>query len=322
MESYDIYISVGGACRPAHHLTVNDLRNEAYPLDWQMAYSLDTVIHLFKTKFVDFFIDIEEDNIEWKGTHRWIKDIKNNIISMHHFSRDIEVEKAQKEFLQQMHKRFKRLDDKLEEAKRVVLICNRTDTIEKLQFFLKEFSALYPHLEIKLINMRNDEKAEVNSYNIKQYIVSDYLSIEEYIFNDTFNTFTKEKADWRGNVEIWRNVLKNYYNKNNFEIMQKVKMENTDFVIYGAGKRCLDLLYKFEKYNIKIKGIAVTDTFNNPKSIRQYSVKIIEKYDKDDTIVISLADKEEAKIIKNTLLTKGYNNVYFVNDYYILEKAF
>ena len=322
IECYDLYIPVGRACRTAHHLTLNELRNEAYPLDWMMAYSLDTVIHLFKTKFVDFFVNIEEDNIGGDNKNRRIKDITNNIVSIHHFPRNVEVEKAKTEFLAKMNKRFKKLDDKLEKAKRVVLICNRTDTIEKLQIFLKEFSTLYPHLEIKLINIREDENVEVNSYNTKQYVVTDFLSIEEYCFNDMFNTISNEEADWRGNVEVWGHILKGYYNKNNFEIMQKVKMENRNLVIYGAGKRCLTLLDKFDKYNIKIKGIAVTDLFNNPLSIRQYPVKTIEKYDKDDTIVISLADRDEAKIIQNTLFAKGYCNIFFVNDCYVLEKAF
>lgn len=322
MYYYDIYISVGGACRPAHHLLVNDLRNEAYPLDWMMAYSLDTVIHLFKTKFVDFFVDIEEDNIGGDSKNRRIKDITNNIISIHHFLRDIEVEKAQKDFLQQMQKRFKRLDDKLEEAKSVVLICNRTDTIDQLSFFLKEFSALYPHLEIKLINIRNNEEMEVNSYNTKQYVLSDSLSIEEYHFNDTFNSITKEKADWRGNVGVWRDVLRNYGNPFVFENIQSIKNENKAIVIYGAGKRCLDLLDKFDRYSIQIKGIAVTDILNNPKSIRQYDVNVIEKYDKEDMIIISLADRNEAEKIKNTLISKGYLNLCFLNENLIIEKAF
>ena len=98
MYYYDLYMSVGNACRPAYHLALNDLRNEAYPLDWQMEYSLDTVIHLFKTKFSDFFVDIEEA-VEFEAACRQVKDVKNNIISIHHFPRNIELEKAQEEFV-------------------------------------------------------------------------------------------------------------------------------------------------------------------------------------------------------------------------------
>lgn len=320
MYCYDLYISVGEACRPAYHLLQNDLRNEAYPLDWMRAYSLDTVIHLFKTEFTDFFINIEDNNIEGDSKNRCIKDITNNITSIHHFSRDIEVKKAQKEFLEKMNRRYKRLNDKLKKARRVVLICNRSDTIDKLQFFLMEFSFLYPHLEIKLINVLNNEKMDINTYMMKQYVLSDCLSIEEYSFNDSFNSVTKEKADWRGNIGIWKDILRNYVNSLNFEIIHKIQIENKGLVIYGAGKRCLDLLDKLERYGIQIKGIAVTDVSANPKSIRQCEVNVIEKYDKDDMIVISLADRNEAEKIKCTLVSKEYFNIYFLNKYLAIEK--
>jgi len=88
MHYYDVYISVGIACRPAYHLKLNNLRDEAYPLDWQMEYSLHTVIHLFKTKFVDFFVNLEEDDAGGDSKNRRIKDITNNIVSVHHFPRD------------------------------------------------------------------------------------------------------------------------------------------------------------------------------------------------------------------------------------------
>ena len=287
---YDVYISIGSGCRPAYHLALNDLRIEAYPLDWMSMYSLDTVIHLFKTKFVDFFVDIEEDNTEWDGEHRWIKDITNNIVSVHHFSRNVEVKKEQKNFLHQMDRRFKKLDDKLEKAKRIVLVAYRVETIEKLQLFLKEFSSIYPHLKINLINMRNDETMNMNSYDKKIYVINDYLTIEEYSFNDTFNSFTNGKASWCGNMGIWGEILNNYksnYYDNTCEEMKK-KVETKNLVIYGAGQGCLALLYKFERHNIKIKGIAVTNDANNPKAIMQYGVKSIEEYEKDDFIVISL----------------------------------
>lgn len=307
MYYYDLYMSVGNACRPAYHLALNDLRNEAYPLDWQMEYSLDTVIHLFKTKFSDFFVDIEEEAVEFEAACRPVKDVKNNIISIHHFPRNIELEKAQEEFVKRMKKRFERLDGELGGAKRVALICNRTDSLEELQAFLKKFWVLYPHLEIKLINIRNDEGGEGSSYIAKEYEINDSLSIEEYIFNDTVNNITGETADWRGNIGIWRDILKNYCNKykqHNIEIIQNVKKENKTFVIYGAGNRCFVLLNKFFNYNIKIKGIAVTDTSNNPKLIGKYEVNVIEKYDKDDTIIISLEDRKEAELIKKTILEK------------------
>ena len=41
-----------------------------------------------------------------------------------------------------------------------------------------------------------------------------------------------------------------------------------------------------------------------------------------NNIIISLKDRYEAEIVKNNLLSKGYYNLYFVNDNLTLEKAF
>ena len=87
-EKYDMYISLGPDCRPAMHLKIHNLRTLASPLDYQMSYSLDTVLKLFQTGFEDFFVEIKED-LELSRTieKRWIVDIKNNIISIHHFDK-------------------------------------------------------------------------------------------------------------------------------------------------------------------------------------------------------------------------------------------
>ena len=176
MDCYDLYLPIGSACCPAHHLNVNDLRHAAYPLDWQMEYSLDTVIHLFRTNFVDFFVDIEEDSVDWDREYRRIRDVRNNIVSIHHFPRSMEIKKTQIEFLNRMNKRYQNLNKKLMESNKVVLICNRADTIETLQMFLKDFSSIYPHLEIKLINIRNNVDMEANAYDKKEHIVGDSLT--------------------------------------------------------------------------------------------------------------------------------------------------
>lgn len=319
MHYYDLYLSIGYACRPSYHLKVNDLRNGAYPLDWQLAYSLDTVIHLFKTNFVDFFVDIEEEQAAIENKNRRIRDVKNDIISIHHFSKNMELEEAHRVFIEKMKERFKKSDEQLKNSKRVILICNRTDSIEKLRSFLQEFLALYPHLEIKLINMRHNENLGRDAYTTDEYVLSDKLSIEEHTLNDTFSDTDEERDDWRGNVDVWAQILKNYYHPYNAEMMHKLRGVGKDIIIYGAGKQCMMLLQKFDKYNMQIKGIAVNDIANNPKTIRKYPVDLIDKYDKDSVVVISLADRTKVEMIKRTLTSKGYYNIYGVNESLIIE---
>ena len=52
-----------------------------------------------------------------------------------------------------------------------------------------------------------------------------------------------------------------------------------------------------------------------------YDVNVIEKYDKNAMIVISLANRVEAEKIKNTLISKGYHNICFFNENWVIEKA-
>ena len=66
MEKYDIFLSGGPACRPAYYLQKYELRKSAHPLDWQI-YNLETEIHLYKTKFNDFFEEYKDLNKIHKG---------------------------------------------------------------------------------------------------------------------------------------------------------------------------------------------------------------------------------------------------------------
>lgn len=311
---YDLYVSIGDTCKSAFHLREHDLRMEAYPLDWMLGYSLDTVIHLFETKFEDFFVEIKDESVEPFGYWRRVRDIKNNIISIHHFSWDKDVEQSKIEFIDKMKKRFKRLDESMNNAKKVVLLCYRNDTIDKLKYVLKKISLLYPHLEIKLINMRNNPEMDVNLYEKRMYEIDDRLFIEDYCFNDKFNPDVAKYGDFAGNAPIWIDVLQKYYNKNKMQILHRLRdVENV--VIYGAGGSCKHIIYRFEMYNISIKGIAVTDVFSNPTSVEKYKVSVIEDYEKDSKIIISIVDREEAEKVKRMLISKGYENIFLVSDY-------
>ena len=317
-EYYDLYMSIGIACRPAMHLGINDLRCEAFPLDWQMAYSLDTVIHLFKSSFQDFFSDIEEDTKqEGVEKNRRIIDIKNNIISIHHFPQSQELEETQREFRKKMIKRFTNLDRKLRESKRIVLVANRTESLEQLKDFLKQFSQLYPHLEIKLINVRTVETKNSDKYERKCYHVAENLFIEEYLFNDVYNSETGEMYSARGNISAWGNILKSYYLSCSVDGVKQLKKYKS-IIIYGAGKNCICVITKILKHELPITGIAVSDINNNPSNVMGYDVNLIEKYDRTSLVVISLANQKESIKIKDELEKKGYCNLAMLGNYHRL----
>lgn len=310
MRSYDLFLSIGPACRPAWYLQYNNLRQIASPLDWQMAYSLDTVIQLFRTSFSTFFYNISED-VSKSGDKRWVIDKTNHIISIHDFDKKIPLEDRQQEFISQMYRRYVNLHNKLKASNTLMLICNREDNIKKLENFLLDFSGLYENLDITLMNIRNDCSMNDTDIFTEKYNISDKLTIIEHIFNDSIDCKTGEKYSWTGNRALWNSILRDYCIidiKNAFnKLYEKLKGNNS--VIYGAGMMCSVLINELSKYNITADGIAVTKAEENPSEYEGLPVSTIERYSYDDVILIAVRDRHTSSAIKNGLLSKGYNKV-------------
>lgn len=307
---FDIYIPIGSVCRPAKQLLINDLRKEAYPLDWQIVPHIDTVLHLFETRFEDFFTDIVEIDPAPESTNRSIEDVKNDITSIHHFPKNMEVEVVHKEFLSKMRRRFERLEKRLMSEKSCILIGNRTDSIETIKAFLEDFSNLYPHLRIELLNVRSDKKMDSAHMEKEEIQLNEKLSIIEYRLNDFIDSHTGERYGWKGNCVLWKKILDDYSTMDEVQKIEKYKKIEKPYVIYGAGKMCIRTLDKLKKFEIEVKGIAVSDTSNNPNNIEGKKVTAIEEYEKDDPIIVALKDQDEAKKIIGILKNKGYFNIF------------
>ncbi|MDR0382433.1 MAG: papain-like cysteine peptidase, partial [Spirochaetaceae bacterium] len=148
---FDIILSVGVACRATHYLKKHGLRLCANPLDWMMSYSLETVVHLYKTKFDDFFIDFVKDK-EKSLEHNchWYIDRKNKIVSMHYDN----VENDSAMFRKMMKNRFEKINKLLLSANKICFISHRNDDINVLKDFLNEMGKLYSG-KITYINIRN-----------------------------------------------------------------------------------------------------------------------------------------------------------------------
>lgn len=311
-EEYDLFLSVGSACRPAMHLKNNELRFLSSPLDWQYGYSLETVLHLFETKFQDFFLNIEE-NKEWPGSgnNRRIVDISNQIISIHHFDKALPLDECHKLFMESMKKRFDRLDRVLIQSKRIMIICNRKESKESLLCFARRFGKLYPNLNITLVNVW-DNKEKKKDYFEEEYLdnVSDNITIKQYVFNDSIDIDTEEKFDASGNTICWNKLLSNYrlsVLSSPFSAIEK----HREIVVFGAGKISEFLLMKLQKYDFIIKGIAVTNILDNPKEYMGYKVKSISEYDKSDSIVIALKNMNVIEEIIVQLKREQFINIYY-----------
>ena len=205
---FDIILSVGGACRPAYYLRKHDLRFCANPLDWMMSYSLDTVIHLYKTKFNDFFVDFVEDKQKsLENNCSWYIDNKNNIISMHYTG----LESNNSLFRDIMKDRFKKINSTLLSANKICFISNRMESIDVYKKFLEKMAEIYSG-NITYINIR-DKKDIITTPPIKHYKekMSEKLNLIEYEFNDIHPKGGDLKINndaWIGNYAIWDNIMK------------------------------------------------------------------------------------------------------------------
>ncbi|SEH27921.1 DUF1796 family putative cysteine peptidase [Selenomonas sp. KH1T6] len=212
-EEFDAIIPIGPACRPAHQLKLHNLRMAAFPLDWQMDYSLDTVAHLLETEFFDFFQEVAEDEERTKNLNpglqknRHVTDVKNKIVSIHHFPKKLSLEEGQREFHKVMMPRAKRLIDVLKKSKRVLFVCNRSENSEKLGEFLEEVHKIYPHGDFTLINMRDNSDMEDGEPMNIQEMDKEYAHIRDYTFNDT-NEIGGISDYWKGSIKKWHEVLK------------------------------------------------------------------------------------------------------------------
>ncbi|MCD0469230.1 DUF1796 family putative cysteine peptidase [Flavobacterium sp. JAS] len=209
---FDAIFSVGDACRPAYYLKQHDLRLCANPLDWMMSYSLDTVVHLYQSKFNDFFIDFIEDQQE----SHWFIDIKNNITSIHYK----EIGDDNKTFNRKMKKRFMRANKRLLKASNICFISNRNENSNVFSDFLNKMGNIYPG-KITLINIfYNNEIDGIISpikHNKKQ--ISERLELIQYEFNDIHpngNDINSNPNYWIGNVYLWNKIIEQISIKKNF----------------------------------------------------------------------------------------------------------
>ena len=207
MMKYDVRLPIGEECTPAYYLRASGLRTEAYPLDW-MIFNARTMIHLFRTGFCDFFSSIAEEKSIPANPCRYIRDTANNILSLHHFPKDRPVADALNEFHDMMRRRFIRLQDRLMNSHSLLVLSYRQDTQEQLENTLLEFSGMYPHLSIHLVNVKNNREMPSAKLRRAQHVINDRLTLTMYEFNCSYDTVHQQKYGLWGNKAMWERVMK------------------------------------------------------------------------------------------------------------------
>lgn len=196
--------SIGQICKSAYHIQRHGKRFQASPLDWMRDYSLDTALHLFKTKFQDFFEEIYESESWPHRAYRNINDAKNHILSVHYFLKSIPVygEEHQK-FRKMMLNRANKVDDILNQSDSIALVYSQENkdsfmpSNDKLIEFLKGFAEMYPGKKIYLIVVRN---SEVEGIQKRVTFEENNLKIIEFTFSDI-------GINWTGNHTAWDEVI-------------------------------------------------------------------------------------------------------------------
>ena len=198
----DCIFSIGNNCRPAHYLRENNLRTNSAPLDWMMKYSLDTVIHLFETKFTDFFKNIKEIPTKNSVKNRTIIDTKNNITSIHYFEKSDSLKNEQIKFNKLMKQREDDMISLITKSNSIGLICARQyATSTDLINFINKFSKIYPNKKITLINIID---SNIKNLDKKIILNKNNLKIIQYKFHDQV-----PNKSWKGNSYYWNKIVKN-----------------------------------------------------------------------------------------------------------------
>jgi len=207
-KKLDFYVNIGPNCQVTYWMKKCDLYTCATPLDWQLMKQWDSLIHLFQTRFMDFFMELEESKTKTppeESPHRIVYDMKNDIYCMHYFPKSESVDEAKKDFLRVMRVRYVRMVNHLRKAEKIGLIGTWNVDHDQLCLFLRQFAEIYPGKEIALINVHDVSGAEGVRRVYTQ--VEPGLCLDQYFFD---NHVVQSEEAWIGNEIGWRKALGGY----------------------------------------------------------------------------------------------------------------
>lgn len=224
----DCVFPIGKDCRAAFYLRDCNLRFQASPLDWMLVRNFSKVIHLFETKFEDFLENVEEIPNQYCGNCKYVNDVANDILSMHHFEKDVPFEQEHLRVRNLMQKYADEMDKILKKSNSICLICRRNDVSDdELIQFLKDFGAIYENKQLYLIHtVQNKDFDKVKKDTI---VVNDKSKIIRYTFNDeTPVNNPKNKPKWYGNYYVWEKIVNSINLNKDKEISDDSKVAKSE----------------------------------------------------------------------------------------------
>lgn len=197
----DFVMSLGPACRSADAIRRLGLRTQSSPFDWMMCYQLNSISNFFSSGFKDFFINRIDLKKEKHGK-RFIQDTKTNMISMHDFPIENEVDDYFPYFYAKMSNRFESVVNNIKAANRIVFVAYRQDEQEEIVDFLKDMDIIFNQKigggkSFTFINIINNPIEQVNIKYVRPH-----LKVIEISFNDE-PEINDDDNFWRGNIKEW-----------------------------------------------------------------------------------------------------------------------
>lgn len=203
----DFFVGMGSDCRAAEHLRRSSLRICSSPLDWMMRFTLAGALELHRTGFVTFFEEIRELPYGDGHSSRKVEDVRNGMVSIHHFPSALTLEEGHKAYRERAARHFANTHRFLSGAERVGIVTNTTESLENIVAFIEGMSALYPNAGMVHINIRNsgaEKKREVVRL-AGGAVVYDYTFLDVGFYE---RRGIEPRSWWVGDAYEWRRILK------------------------------------------------------------------------------------------------------------------
>ena len=192
-NKYDLICSLGGSCAAAHNMRMRDLRFAAYPFDCTYFTTDEAIYKLaegFKNKFEKYMLKENLVELPINPSHpdrMQLEDSWGKIIWANQFNYSSNFDKTYSEVKKKFDKRFKRLLNNIESAKRICFIlCTsfylKQDSVQNL---LKTLQELYPNKEfqIKVVSFDCENEEHIKRDNIEIFCYTRKLNV--YDFDNT-----------------------------------------------------------------------------------------------------------------------------------------
>ncbi|TQR43694.1 DUF1796 family putative cysteine peptidase [Paenibacillus popilliae] len=190
---YNKVIGIGSSCQTAHQLKENKLREFSGPLDWFVMDDLSKLNLLLENKFDDL---MSQENIIDEGlhdeSHRKIRDIKYDCLSVHDFTVESSWQTQYIQFKEQMNRRVKRFYDEIEKSHSVLFVRAQAYERSEIIRLCKNLSEIQLNYKLLIVN-----------YTVEQRVIDINCDID----NVAMVQIPSPENRWQGSDEAWKYIL-------------------------------------------------------------------------------------------------------------------